>query len=387
MQSGIHAHSHHRYIDCVRGYAILLVLAAHVTYAFIELPYPVKRLTSSGWFGVQMFFLASALTLMMSWHAELQKHGIVSIRGFFIRRFMRIAPAYYAAGLLYFLLIPPQSGFDSGQALKALLFVNAWNPDWTSTTGRWIVVPGGWSISVEFSFYLVFPCLALIVTNLRRALLSLLASLALGAAANLVAWKLYQIWFNQVSVQNFLFFWFPNQMSVFMAGFVFYFLLRDHGAMSVWVRGFFARHAQSLSLAAVAGFAALAYIPQGHYLGDRPWIPAGQAICVPFMVFILAISCGRSMFVNKIAALLGTVSFSAYLIHFAILHILMQFPESFHLKQTGFAAIAAFLFLYGVTVVLTFGIALVSYTWIEQPMIALARIWQRRVPSPAATSR
>lgn len=242
MQSGVHAHPHHRYIDCVRGYAILLVIATHVTDAVIELPYPVKRFTSTGWFGVQLFFLASALTLMMSWHSERQKHGTVSIRGFFIRRFMRIAPAYYAAGLLYVLLIPPPGGLDIGQGLRTLLFFQAWHPDWTSTTGRWIVVPGGWSISVEFSFYLIFPCLAFVITSLRRALLGVLASLAMGVGANLAASSIYSIWFSHISIQNFLFFWFPNQISVFMSGFVIFFLLRDRGSISIWLRIFFTRY-------------------------------------------------------------------------------------------------------------------------------------------------
>ena len=51
----------------VRGYAILLVITCHETYWFPELPYPVHRVTVLGWHGVQLFFLASAVTLMMSW--------------------------------------------------------------------------------------------------------------------------------------------------------------------------------------------------------------------------------------------------------------------------------------------------------------------------------
>ena len=50
------------YIDCVRGYAILLVITTHVTDAVPELPYPVHKITVFGWYGVQLFFLASCVT-------------------------------------------------------------------------------------------------------------------------------------------------------------------------------------------------------------------------------------------------------------------------------------------------------------------------------------
>lgn len=102
---------HYAFIDCVRGYAVLLVVLVHATYLFPNLPYPIHRLTVVGWDGAQLFFLASAVTLMTSWRHEMAQYGQVDVGAVFIRRFFRIAPAYYAASVLYFALDPPAAGF------------------------------------------------------------------------------------------------------------------------------------------------------------------------------------------------------------------------------------------------------------------------------------
>ena len=155
----------YRYIDCIRGYAILLVITCHMTGAIPELPWPVKRLTEHGWYGVQLFFEASCLTLLLSWH-----HSREAVEGrttrFFIRRFFRIAPLYYLAAAAYFALEPPPSGFDPVQLVAAMGFVNSWSPHWMPTVaGGWYVVPGGWSIGVEFTFYVLFPAFVVLVSR------------------------------------------------------------------------------------------------------------------------------------------------------------------------------------------------------------------------------
>jgi peptidoglycan/LPS O-acetylase OafA/YrhL len=222
---------HLPYIDCVRGYAVLMVITCHVSYEFPGLPYPVHRLTSAGWFGVQLFFLASCLTLLLSWHSELRRNGATDVGAFFIRRFFRIAPAYYLAGVLYYFLMPPSGGFDALQMITSMLFINTWHPLWTTTVPTaWNVVPGGWSIGVEFSFYMVFPLFAAGVTNLRRALLVFAGSVAVGVLANNTAGAILDGSYTPVEIENFLFFWFPNQMSVFALGGVLFFLLRGIGA-------------------------------------------------------------------------------------------------------------------------------------------------------------
>ena len=56
------------YIDCLRGYAILMVIICHVVRQYPELPYRAMQLAQTGWHGVQFFFLVSCVTLMVSVH-------------------------------------------------------------------------------------------------------------------------------------------------------------------------------------------------------------------------------------------------------------------------------------------------------------------------------
>ena len=364
---------HLAYIDCVRGYAVLMVISSHLTFKFPELPFPVHRLTSTGWFGVQLFFLASCVTLMMSRHSEMQRNGCVDGVAFFLRRCFRIAPAYYAAGVLYFFISPPAAGFDAVQMITSMLFINAWQPEWTPTVPTaWAVVPGGWSISVEFTFYLLFPLFSAGCTSLRRALLIFTMSVAIGMVANQMATTVLGGSYDPTAIDNFLFFWFPNQMSVFALGGMLFFLVRSIGE-SARARVGLHRHGSLIATAAVAGFVALAYVPLGHHLGSQPYVPASLAVSVVMMVFIIGLSANCGPFINRYAAAMGRVSFSAYLLHFAVLKIFELIPGVLQTNATGFRAIAAFAAGWIITVAITYGVAWASYRVIEQPMINVGK--------------
>ena len=370
---------HYAFIDCARGYAILMVIACHVSYLYPNLPYPVHRVVEAGWFGVQLFFLASCVTLLMSWHSEARRAGSVDLRAFFVRRWFRIAPAYYLAGVCYFFLIPPAGGFDAWQAVRAAVFVNALSPAWTPTVaGHWIVVPGGWSISVEFCFYALFPLLAATITSLRRALWLCAAALVAGIAANLMAARMLAS-FDPRAVDNFLFFWFPNQASVFALGAVLFFLLRRQSGSASWA----GRHATLSGCFCIAAFCGLAYLPLGHHLGAWPPVPAGQAVCLPLMGFVLALARGSRLFVNRAVAAMGKVSFSAYLIHFALVHWGADWPVLLRLHAGGYAAIGACAAGTTLAVALTFAASWISFTIIEQPMINAGKRLIARLPKAA----
>ena len=360
--------AHLPYIDSLRGYAVLMVITCHLAYVFPELPYPVRHVVSAGWFGVQLFFLASSITLMTSWARERSLYGTVSLRGFFTRRILRIAPAYYLAACLYGLIQPGLADQDGWTILTSLLFLNGLTPDWARASNA--VVPGGWSIGAEFAFYAVFPIVAAYVTSFRRAVALFTGAVAAGYAANQFALMLAGS--SQTSVLRLpgLFFWFPNQCSVFALGIMAYFLVRDGAGATLVPRG----HATFIALGAAAIFTALIYAPLGSYLGVSQGVPASLAVSVVFVFAAVALASGPSILANPLIAGLGRISFSAYLLHFAVLDLLRAIPGITHTDATGYAAIAAFVVAWPVTVGVTSVLASLSYRFVEQPFIGLGKL-------------
>ena len=357
------------YIDAVRGWAILLVITCHVGGRFAELPYPVKKLTNFGWHGVQMFFLASAVTLMMSW-ARKKEAGWTAAWHFFIRRFLRIAPMYYTGALIYFIAEPPDNGFDLAQMLRSFLFINAWHPDWIPTTPGWMVVPGGWSIGVEFTFYALFPVLATLLVTLPRAVLFFFGALVLSVYANqygLISFDHY----SKVAVDNFLYFWFPNQVPIFALGIILYHLLTK---TSLTVKR--TSTAYTIIAAVFVACAVAAERPTSSNLfNSLIFMPTVFFAALSFMVFIIVVAKGpETLFTHPWIRRLGVLSFSSYVLHFYFVYAVPVWSGGLiDPNAKGFAAIGTFVALWVLTVIGTAAAATVAHRFIEQPGMNLAR--------------
>src|SRR5207244_3532830 len=92
--------SHRMYIDALRGLAAAAVLFTHLPALFDGLAWRVDYVARLGAHGVQLFFMVSAITLASSWDARSESE-LAPARAFYIRRFFRIAPMFWFAGLLY----------------------------------------------------------------------------------------------------------------------------------------------------------------------------------------------------------------------------------------------------------------------------------------------
>ncbi|ABC23628.1 acyltransferase family protein [Rhodospirillum rubrum] len=358
------------YIDAVRGWAILLVITCHVGGAFPELPTPVKHITNFGWHGVQMFFLASAVTLMMSWQGRHERYG-TACKNFMIRRFLRIAPMYYTGALLYFVFDPPASGFDFSQLLIALSFINSWHPVWTPTVDdAWMVVPGGWSIGVEFTFYMLFPLVVLVITSARRALGALVVLIVLAILANVYG-KIAFADYPPRAVSNFLYFWFPNQAPIFCCGILLFFLIKRGSGQAPL------SPALTYGLIALSGliYVVVAEVVRGTHYFNPFGVPPLALATLAFMIFILALAKGSpTLFSHGALRQLGTLSFSCYVLHFLVLETLPGLTAGLiDTQATGFAAIGMFALLWAATLGATVGAAFLAHRLIEQPGIALAR--------------
>jgi peptidoglycan/LPS O-acetylase OafA/YrhL len=296
---------------------------------------------------------------------------------------------YYAAAGLYFVLEPPPGGFDPAQMLASFAFLNAWHPTLMPTVpDRWMVVPGGWSIGVEFSFYLMFPLIVAAIRSIRAALVFVMLALLIGSAANLALLERLETEYGQVAATNFLYFWFPNQLPVFALGTLLCYLLqRLWGVPDGPAARLFRRHAGLIVTACVAAGVVAANLPFPGILLPRPplVLPALLVASLMFMVVTRALGMApASPYVNRWIRSLGKVSFSAYLLHFAVLHRLpMLLPRLFDLRASGWLAIATCFGLWLTAVPLTHLFSLATFRAIEDPMIGLGK----RVIAAVATSR
>lgn len=161
-------------LDGLRGVAILLVLLVHCGQGWsgtihgdgsaglqgFTIPLWLQRITDGGGSGVQLFFVISAFTLTV----QAYRGGRGGLGRYAIRRIARVGPGFWLAALGYALLagLGPRAwapnGIDVGAFLRGTIFLSAWDGG-----ASLAVVPGGWSVSCEITFYLALPLVLLIV--------------------------------------------------------------------------------------------------------------------------------------------------------------------------------------------------------------------------------
>lgn len=170
-------------IDLLRGLSIFFVLMNHVNIRLLgaDVPYTkflpaqlVHILVWNAQLGVQIFFAISGFLItsitMRRWGSLPQ----VSLRGFYLFRFARIAPllflllailcALHLNGLHHY-VVPAETG-GLGRALLAALtlHVNELEIHRGYLPGNWDIL---WSLSIEEMFYLFFPLACLLVGGKR----------------------------------------------------------------------------------------------------------------------------------------------------------------------------------------------------------------------------
>lgn len=358
-----------RSIDALRGYAILFVIAMHVIGHVPNLVWPAKRFLLLGANGVQLFFIASAVTLLMSWQREQALPLRRRIGHFLSNRFFRIAPLYFLAIPFYwFFENHAFADFSFGKLLSTILFYNAWSPYLIPTVGGWKTVPGGWSISVEFMFYLAFPLLALLITTVRRAALFVTASYFLMLGASIYGQHLYPE-ISKAARENFLFFWPPNQLIVFAIGFLLYRCIKSEKVQD-WVQ-----RSRLNADSATAMFVAAILTAQFRPGESMPLLSLVLPQHLLLSIFFAAWSLFMLLKPTALAAPgmivnVGKMSFSIYLIHFAGLVVMESLlARLWPFAVTGVASIAYAGVLMAAAAFVSYQLARLTYRFIEKPMI------------------
>ncbi len=328
-------------IDGIRAIAILSVVIYHSGF----------RLLSGGFTGVDIFFVISGYLIGGHIFSELEM-GHFSFLRFYYRRAKRILPAFYFVLIFTliagcFLLSPTEmrelgrSAFSATLSASNLVF---WHfSGYFDTRSEFNPLLMTWSLGVEEQFYLVVPLFMVLLTRLRKNWLW--PSILGGCILSFV-----------LAVQAL-----PHYPTL-----VFYMLPPRAWELGVGVAlavAAFNRKRIALPIAAVRvlGFAGLAMIVvPAVVLTTKTPFPGWAAL--PSVIGTAMVIASPASFINRRIlslaplAFVGRVSYSFYLWHWPILaYLRVAYGSTLPLKVSFVAVVAAF------------GLAVLSYYFVEQP--------------------
>ena len=177
---------HRRSLDGLRALAILLVVMIHAGVPFMR----------GGGIGVDLFFTLSGFLITSLLVGDLQAHGRILLRSFWVHRAIRLMPALVVVVLTVLLLtqVAPDIADSSAVRREALAAVT-YTTNWTRAFGvtRDSLLNHTWSLAIEQQFYVVWPliltCLARTLPDRRRLWVAVLIS-AIGFAL----WRATLFW-------------------------------------------------------------------------------------------------------------------------------------------------------------------------------------------------
>jgi peptidoglycan/LPS O-acetylase OafA/YrhL len=151
-----------RYLDGLRGVAILLVFMIHAGgWGLRSLGDIGNSLADHGKYGVTVFFVASAYVICLSASRAFEGEHY-NWKAFYVRRFFRIAPMYFLTLAVSILMLQSHDGPAISSIISHFTFLNVLYPRYAND-----ILSVEWSIAVEMAFYAVFP---LVIVASRRSL-------------------------------------------------------------------------------------------------------------------------------------------------------------------------------------------------------------------------
>jgi peptidoglycan/LPS O-acetylase OafA/YrhL len=352
-------------LDGFRAIAVLLVLVAHFGY---------DRIVPGG-LGVTIFFFISGFLITSLLLAERNRFGSISIRNFYIRRFLRLLPEL--AGLVvisgfYRALLGHPLGL--GEIVAAFTYTTNYFVFWLENHGEpfYLAWPQLWSLSVEEHYYITFPAIfAFLLVSPGRVKaffgavfvlgLGYRLFLVLGGYADVLAQHPYTYLASEARFDSIAY------------GAAFAFLCQRAWELS---RG------KGLAVGFAGGLLLLmTLLVRGDVFRETiRYSIQGIALLLMFTAIYRSAAWDWTMSILESPPLrrLGVLSYGAYLWHFEYL-----FLSDYVLGNALPEGNVQRLIYLACGLVFSFGAAQLSYRFIAQPMQALRHRFSMRAPSPA----
>ena len=328
-------------IDGLRAIALIPVILFHARIDWF----------SGGYVGVDVFFVISGYLITSLIVAE-KEAGTFTLLDFYERRARRIIPALFFVTLVCivpaWLWMMPNQLKDFAQSVVALALFSSnilfWRKgDYFLATADDMPLLHTWSIAVEEQYYVLFPIFLLLLwAKGRRWLIAIIAATAVASLA------LAEYGWRHHPGANF--YLAPTRAWELMLGVLAAFYLRAYShSKSAWLNQTASLGGVGLIMLAVTAFDRNTPVPSLYAL--IPTLGTVLVICFGDRTTLV----GRLLSIPAIVGI-GLVSYSAYLWH----HPLFAFARIRSLQEPG-------LWLYGFLCAVTFGLAYLTWRYIEKP--------------------
>ena len=371
----------------LRGFAAFWVLVYHLwvdavprrmTIGFGDFTLDFTPAFSCGWAGVDIFFTLSAFLLTLpfaSW--QLGAASRPSLGTFWLRRVLRIVPAYYAQ-LAVLLVLAGFFGVGAWPTLRQFLGNLAL---WTNfgPFGAAPMNPVTYTLPIEFCFYLLLPILALLLKPRQWALLALLAIVVTQVYRRLM---FAEVAHADVPLRVIALEQMPGRLDQFVLG-----MLAAYAYTRAAIRDRLpsVRCNDALFVAGAIGLALMTlwiHLAIGTYWDGATLLfiwhgLAGVAVATMLFAGAAGSRIADALFANRALRHLGIVSLGLYLWHFP----LIQWLDAAH----AFAWINGYRLPWTLPIVLILSLiaANLSYRLVERPWM---RIGRRRARDPGVAT-
>jgi peptidoglycan/LPS O-acetylase OafA/YrhL len=341
--------------DVLRGLCALSVAGYHLLYW-----QDVATLNTFGSYGVYLFFVLSGASLAYNYSGRLA--GARDSLSFLATRWLRLAPLYIVLCGVYVAMLTARNGGLPGM-LALRLALNATFAFGLNDPTVWALLIGGWSLGIEFIYYLAFPLLLLV---LPRVWLCALAAIAL----TLVQW----LWIYRTagSAQGYAASAVAYHQVPAFAAYFFGGCIIGH-----WRRLAGATMRQSAGLLAWAAMGLLRFLRNPVQQGDELLGARGVVLFIACFAIVYAsarVSVGARL--APVARWLGDITYGCYLLHplYFFGFVWFVLPRYTEWDVTGLP-LAVQWTIVAVVLALSCVTAAASERWFEAPV----RRWGKRM--------
>jgi len=319
-----------------------------------------------GQFGVDLFFVLSAYLITELLLRERNLCGRLDVKGFYVRRILRIWPLYFTFVLFCFALPAFSPAVFPAKAFVYFLLLSG-NIYFSINGGFRSPVAPLWSISIEEQFYLVWPWAVRFASRIQLSAISL--GLILGAFCTRLFLLMHSaprhaILFNSLT-----------RMDSIGAGVLLAVLLNSR---ALRIRAMWRAAGFSLGITCWALSTSVFHILRevvSPFDGMMGYGFGTLGAVLLFISFLGAPDDGLSLLAWKPIAYLGRISYGLYVVH----QLVLETTKLILVRSLGKDPP---MIRFVVALLVSMAVAAISYKWLESPFLKLKRRFEHIATSP-----